>query len=118
VWRWDMMASGVRIHVETESAAPISVGGVTVTPRSQAVILSFPFGQLVWNRPTEVVIERNGRTERIRVVDISRTFQLGVYALVVALGVAIAMGFIRRARKGSVTLRPISEEVVDERHAE
>ncbi len=91
----------MRIHVETESAAPISVGGVTVTPRSQALILSFPFGQLVWNRPTEVVVERDGRTERIRVVDISRAFQLGLYALAAALGVAIAVGSARRARRAA-----------------
>jgi len=101
VSRWGMIGNAVRIHLETESAAPISVGGVTVTPWSQALILSFPFGQLVWNRPTEVVVERNGRTEHIRVVDVSCIFTLGLYAFVAALSVAIAIGGARRARKAA-----------------
>jgi hypothetical protein len=33
------------------SAAPVTVDGVTVTPRSRALVVRLPKGGLVWHRP-------------------------------------------------------------------
>jgi hypothetical protein len=43
-------------------------------------MLRFPFGGVVWNRPTAVIVERNGRTERVRIVDLTRVIQVSLWA--------------------------------------
>jgi hypothetical protein len=47
-------------------AAPVTVDNVTVTPRSRTLVVRLPKGGFVWNRPTAVVVEQDGRARRIR----------------------------------------------------
>jgi hypothetical protein len=65
------------------SAASVTVHGVTVTPQSRALLLRLPKGGLVWNRPTAVLVEQDGRVRRIPIVDITRILQVGLLGLTV-----------------------------------
>ena len=91
----------MRVQVETESAPAVTMGDVTVTPLAQALVVSLPFGQLVWKRPTHVLVERGGRAEHIRVMDITRIVALGLASLIAALAVVEVVGFARRIRRGA-----------------
>jgi hypothetical protein len=42
------------LRAREASAAPVTVDGVTVTPRSRALVVRLPKGGLVWHRPTAV----------------------------------------------------------------
>jgi hypothetical protein len=63
------------------SAEPVTVGGVTVTPRSRVLEIRLRNGGFVWNRPTSVLVERDGRARRIPIVDYSRVIQVGLLGL-------------------------------------
>jgi hypothetical protein len=77
------------------SAEPVTVGDLTVTPRSRALVVRLRNGGFVWNRPTAVLVERDGRTRRIPIVDVSRVLQVGL------LGFAALIALLRpRERKG------------------
>lgn len=66
------------ISLENRSGDPVTVGGVTVTPQSQALVIRLPFFRFVWNRPLAVLVERDGRAERIPVVDVTRLVLIGL----------------------------------------
>ena len=53
-----------------------------------------PFGGLVWSRPVAVLAEFAGRTERIRIVDVTRAVQIGL--LIAGL---VASRVLRRNRR-------------------
>ena len=65
----------------SRSGRPTTVGGLTLTPQSQALIVRLPFGGVVWNRPTAVVVEHLGVSQRIPVVDLTRLLQLTLLGL-------------------------------------
>lgn len=56
-------------------------GAISVTPQSQALIIRWPFGRWVWNRPVAVLVEKNGGTQRIPIVDVTRRAQWGLLGL-------------------------------------
>jgi hypothetical protein len=67
------------------SAEPVTVGGLTVTPRSRALVVRLRNGGFVWNRPTAVLVEQGGRARRIPIVDYSRVLQVGLLGLAALL---------------------------------
>ena len=73
----------------------ITVGDLIVTPLSQSFIIRCPYGGWVWNRPRAVVVERDGNTERIPIIDITRIVQLGLFGLSLTLFI---FTIIRRRR--------------------
>jgi hypothetical protein len=82
------MRSGIDVAWAREaSAEPVTVGEVTVTPRSRALVVRLPRGGFVWNRPTAVMVERAGQVRRVQVVDATRILQL----CLLGLGLAIAV---------------------------
>ncbi len=81
---------------QTIDGDPITVGNVTVTPQSQALIVRWPFGGFIWNRPIAVLVDRNGRRERIPIVDTTRLLQLGFLGFSLA---CMAMAFISSSRQ-------------------
>jgi hypothetical protein len=58
-----------------------------------------PFAQIVWNRPTAVVVERAGRVERVPVWDVTRVVQLVLLALLVVPAICIARTPASRRQK-------------------
>jgi len=65
----------------TFSGDKIAIGDVTVTPQSQALIVRWPGGGFVWNRPAAILVERDEGTERIPIVDVTRLAQWGLLGL-------------------------------------
>ncbi len=83
-------------QLQTASGLPVTVGDMTVTPRSQALIVRCPFGGFVWNRPAAVVVERNGQVERIPIVDVTRIVQLGLLGFTLVLSIIVWFKSARR----------------------
>jgi hypothetical protein len=72
------------------------VDDITVTPQAQALIVRWPRGGFVWNRPVAVTVERDGSRESMYVPDVTRWVQAGM--LVVGLAFLI-MGWAVSARR-------------------
>ena len=99
-----MVESLPHIRWERSQGATRDLGGVHVTPESHALLItgsSDAAGSpartagLVWNRPTALLVERDGVTARVRIVDVTRT-------MVLVLGIAtIIMGWIAAIASGS-----------------
>jgi hypothetical protein len=60
------------IQRETQTGKPVIVGARTITPQSQFVMVRFPFGGFVWNRPMAVLVAENGHTYAIPITDPTR----------------------------------------------
>jgi hypothetical protein len=88
-------------RMQTLLGDPVSVGDVTVTPQSQAIVARWPNGGWVWNRPVAVLVEREGETERIPIVDVTRIAQLGLFALSIAFSVLTLIRLIRERRNSN-----------------
>jgi hypothetical protein len=84
------------IQLQTNTGDPQTIGEATITPQSQALIVRFPFGGFVWNRPVAVLVDRNGQIERIPIVDVTRIAQLSVLGLTLAFSIIIAALAARR----------------------
>ncbi len=84
------------IRFETTSAEPIVVGDTRITPQARAFSLRFPFGGFVWNRPTAVLVERDGVTQRIPIRDVTRIAQIVLFGLVLTFSVIITQAISQR----------------------
>jgi hypothetical protein len=80
------------LQLQTISAAPVSAGGVTVTPQARVLTVRLPFGGFVWNRPAAVLVEHAGQIERIPIVDLTRRAQLAL------LGFGVMLVLLARVR--------------------
>jgi hypothetical protein len=86
------------VRVQTLSGDPLSVREATVTPQSRAIVVRWPRGGWVWNRPLAVLVEREGETERIPIVDVTRLAQLGLFALSMVFSVRALVRLVRERR--------------------
>lgn len=82
---------------QTTSGEKVSIGDIALTPQSRALIIRRPRGGWVWNRPGGIVVEREGQTERIPIVDTTRRVQFALLGLSLAL---LVFGFARNRRRG------------------
>lgn len=71
------------------SGEPIVAGDVVVTPESQALIVRFPHGGFVWNRPVSIQVEDADSVRHIPVPDVTRFVQWGLIAVTAALALAM-----------------------------
>lgn len=71
------------VQWQTNSGKKVTEGDITVTPQSRVLIIRWPFGGLVWNRPIAVQVERScgADAERLPVVDLTRLVQVGLLGL-------------------------------------
>ena len=79
------------IERRTTSGATVVVGNVRATPEARVVTVRLPFGVFVWNRPSGVVVERDGRVERVPIVNVTRLAQMALWAGALAVLLALAM---------------------------
>ena len=75
------------IQVQTEVGNPIEIRRsdnvmATVTPHTKAIMLKFPSGALVWNRPIAVEVYDGQNRQRLSIPDITRTVQLALIGLI------------------------------------
>jgi hypothetical protein len=86
------------VQWQTVSGCPVTVDDVRLTPQSQSLTLCWPYGGWVWNRPVAILVERAGQTERIPIVDVTRTVQLGLLSCSLVFGMVTVVLTKRRRR--------------------
>ena len=86
------------IQWQTVSGNSVAVGDVVVTPQSQALIVRWPVGGFVWNRPVAILVEQSltRRVECIPVVDVTRIVQLGLLGFSLVFSMVMIAKFARR----------------------
>ena len=87
------------VQFQTTAADPVIVGDTRVTPQAQALVIRFPFGGFVWNRPIAVLVERDDMTRRIPIVDVTRLVQIALFGSLLAFSVIITLLAAQRARQ-------------------
>ena len=86
---------------QTETGEPTTIGDVTLTTQSQALILRWPYGGFVWNRPVAVLVERGEHSERIPIKDVSRMAQWGLLGLSIVFSMFTLFYSTRQRRTGN-----------------
>jgi hypothetical protein len=68
------------IQLKTVRGTAVQTTHHTLIPESQALIIRFPFGGFVWQRPTAVLVQQGDQTQRHPITDITRLATWGVLA--------------------------------------
>ena len=84
------------IRLETQTGEPLISGDFTITPQSQALIIRWPQGGFVWNRPIGVIVDRGGQIERLPIVDGTRLATWALTGLTLLFSVIISLVAARR----------------------
>jgi hypothetical protein len=84
-------------QLQTRSGPPIVVGDVRVTPQARALAIRWPGGGWVWNRPVGVLVERDGETDSIPILDLTRVARWSMLGLALAF---VAFAFLRSRARG------------------
>jgi hypothetical protein len=75
----------------------LTLGEVSLTPLSQALVLRTPVGGYVWNRPVAVLVEREGQEQRLPILNVILTARLAMLGLfLVVAGLNLAHSTFRR----------------------
>jgi hypothetical protein len=79
---------------QIKNGQPMQVGGQTVTPQARVTALRLPFWGFVWNRPIAVLVEDDGRVQRLPIPDMTRMIVLAVVVMsaIIALLVELQEG--------------------------
>jgi hypothetical protein len=85
------------IQWQTHTGQKITVGDVSITPQSSALVVRWPYGGLVWNRPTALLVDRGDYAEHIPIEDVTRKLQLTLLGLGMIFTI---LAFILSAQKG------------------
>lgn len=70
----------MRLTYSTADGPTIALGGARITPQARVLALHAPFGGFVWNRPSAVLVERDGVIARTPIVDLTRLLQAALWA--------------------------------------
>lgn len=81
----------VPIHGRLNSDQPIMAHDFTLTPQSRTLVVRFRRGGWVWRRPTAVLVEHDGRVERLPIRDLTRYIQCGLLGAAVMMGVVVGV---------------------------
>ena len=79
----------------------ITVGSISLTPQSQALTLRWGKGGWVWNRPVALLVETEGHTRRIPIIDVTRVVQVGLWAVSLGLWLIFLVKVIQARRKSN-----------------
>jgi len=60
------------IQLKTVQGTAVQTPHHTLIPESQALIIRFPYGGFVWQRPTAVLVQQGDQTQRHPIVDVTR----------------------------------------------
>lgn len=80
------------IQSQIISGHPITVGDTTITPQSHALIIRWPYGGFVWNRPRAILVERARQTQRIPIRDATRIVQIRLWGMALLWAILIYLG--------------------------
>ena len=93
------MQDELGVRWETATGEPVTMGGTTLTTESQALVVRWPRGGWIWNRPVAITIEEGGETRRVPIVDVTRLVQVALVATSVAFVVVTLALSINSRRK-------------------
>lgn len=68
------------IEWKTVQGTAVSTPHHTLVPESQALIIKFPYGGFVWQRPTAVLVQQGEQTQRYPITDVTRLATWSVLA--------------------------------------
>lgn len=88
------------IQLQTGVGQPVIAGDTVVTPQSQALIVRLPICSFVWNRPTAILVERDGQVKRFPIRDVSRIAQLCLLGFSLVLSIASLIKLSQRKESG------------------
>ncbi len=71
-------SAGPSVRIETVTGPEWTEGGVTVTPVARSLRVGGGGGLLVRTWPTAVLVSEEGRTSRLRIVDVTRWAQVAI----------------------------------------
>ncbi len=89
------MRVGRMIEWSDSQGIPVPVGDTTVTPLARSLVVRVPGGRAAWSEPAAILIERDGTTDRIPIVNVNRRIVWGLRLGAVAL-IAAWMAYRRR----------------------
>ena len=81
---------------ETQSGTPVQVDDLTITTQAQALTIQTPFGGFVWNRPSAVSVEENGRIDQHPIPDVTRMALITFFVMTLVFN--LLMFLIRKIR--------------------
>lgn len=87
-------------QLNSHNEKEIECGNIRLTPQSQSLIIGRGPGKFVWNRPLAVIVEREGKLERIPVIDLTRIAQLGIFAIGVIGSIIGIFKMIKKQKEG------------------
>jgi hypothetical protein len=79
------------IEWRSVTGATILAGDRTVTLEARTLVVRLPFGGVAWSRPSAVIVERDGRVERIPIRDVTRLVRLTITALPLVLSLLVVV---------------------------
>ena len=65
--------------------SPVTVGDTTFTPLARSLIVRWPGGGAVWSGPAAIIVEREGTTDRIPILQVNRRILWGLRVIAVTL---------------------------------
>jgi hypothetical protein len=69
------------VRLKTVRGESIVTDNNIITPLSQALIVRFPFGGLIWNRPVAIEVDTGKDIRRLPIVDITLAIQIGIFTV-------------------------------------
>jgi hypothetical protein len=86
---------------QTLSGDKITAGPLSLTPQSQALILRWGKGGWVWNRPVALLVEGEGYSRRIPIIDITRIAQVSLWGVSLGIWLIFLVKLIRSRRRSN-----------------
>ena len=83
-----MARLGNLIRWQRSQGTPVEIGDLTVIPEARSLIVRWPDGGYVWNRPVALIVNRNGKMRRLPIVDVTRRLELALLSAPLVLAVA------------------------------
>jgi hypothetical protein len=89
-----------RLQWQKVSGQPLVVHDLRLTPQSQVLIICFPWGAFVHNRPAAMLVEQHGQMDYLPIVDRTRRIQLWLFGLGLLISIVSFVQLARRKGNG------------------
>ena len=91
------MKLGEWVEWQQRAGEARTLGDISLTPLSQALVFRTPIGGYVWNRPVAVLVVRDGRQQRLPIPNVILTARLAMLGLGLGLaGLGLIYSALRR----------------------
>ena len=91
------------IQLKTVQGTAVHTPHHTIIPESQALIIKFPYGGFVWQRPTAVLVQQGDQTQRHPITDVTRLATWSVLAASILLPVLLRAIFKKSTDAQQIT---------------